>query len=106
MNLSKLNNQESDDTCVSDSDSNDSKVSYNKYELILTTLIWSQLLISFNYNVYSCNIARSESMKRCVIFGACNPMIDMTARVSIDFLRRYNLVANDAILGDQFNRIM
>ena len=39
MNLSKLNNQESDDTCVSDSDSNDSKVSYNKYELILTTLI-------------------------------------------------------------------
>ena len=45
-------------------------------------------------------------MKRCVIFGACNPMIDMTARVSIDFLRRYNLVANDAILGDQFNRIM
>lgn len=38
--------------------------------------------------------------KSYLLFGACNPMIDITASVTKDFLRKFNLKPNDAIIGD------
>lgn len=41
-----------------------------------------------------------------VIFGACNPLLDISARVSLDFLKKYNLEPNSAILGDDAHQEM
>lgn len=40
------------------------------------------------------------SLSEGLIFGACNPLLDISAKVDIDLLNRYNLKANSAILGD------
>jgi len=37
------------------------------------------------------------------VFGACNPMIDVTAHVDLDILHKYGLNPNGAILGDESN---
>jgi len=35
-----------------------------------------------------------------LILGACNPLLDISAKVGTDLLEKYNLKANSAILGD------
>lgn len=41
--------------------------------------------------------------KKWLIFGACNPMVDITANVTKKFLKRYELLPNDAIIGTDAN---
>lgn len=40
------------------------------------------------------------SLSEGLIFGACNPLLDISAKVETDFLEKYNLKSNSAILGD------
>lgn len=41
------------------------------------------------------------SLKEGLIFGACNPLLDISAKVDPELLTKYNLKANSAILGDE-----
>jgi adenosine kinase len=41
------------------------------------------------------------SLSEGLIFGACNPLLDVSAKVDMQLLEKYGLKANSAILGDE-----
>jgi adenosine kinase len=40
------------------------------------------------------------ALRESMILGFCNPLLDISATVNEEFLNKYNLKANSAILGE------
>ncbi len=46
------------------------------------------------------NLLKTSDFKGS-FYGICNPLLDITVEVDEDFLQKYNLKANDAILVNE-----